>query len=49
MFLKFEHYDLAINEVSHYGFFRGHSPISVGERILNFFALDFKLVLKPEV
>jgi hypothetical protein len=28
MFLKFEHYDLAINEVSHYGFLRGHSSIS---------------------
>jgi hypothetical protein len=24
MFLKFEHYDLAISEVSHYGFLRGH-------------------------
>jgi hypothetical protein len=23
--LKFEHYDLAISEVSHYGFLRGHS------------------------
>jgi hypothetical protein len=22
--LKFEHYDLAISEVSHYGFLRGH-------------------------
>jgi hypothetical protein len=29
MFLKFEHYDLAISEVSHYGFLRGHSSISV--------------------
>jgi hypothetical protein len=28
MFLKFEHYDLAINEVSHYVFLRGHSSIS---------------------
>jgi hypothetical protein len=28
MFLKFEHYDLAINEVSHFGFMRGHSSIS---------------------
>jgi hypothetical protein len=29
MFLKFEHYDdLAINEVSHYEFLRGHSSIS---------------------
>jgi hypothetical protein len=28
MFLKFEHYDLAISEVSHYGFLRGHSSIS---------------------
>jgi hypothetical protein len=28
MFLKFEHYDLAIGEVSHYGFLRGHSSIS---------------------
>jgi hypothetical protein len=27
MFLKFEHYDLAISEVSHYGFLRGHSSI----------------------
>jgi hypothetical protein len=24
----FEHYDLAISEVSHYGFLRGHSSIS---------------------
>jgi hypothetical protein len=28
MFLKFEHYDLAVSEVSHYGFLRGHSSIS---------------------
>jgi hypothetical protein len=28
MFLKFEHYDLAISEVSQYGFLRGHSSIS---------------------
>jgi hypothetical protein len=28
MFLKFGHYDLAISEVSHYEFFRGHSSIS---------------------
>jgi hypothetical protein len=28
MFLKFEHYDLAISEVSHYGFLRGHSSMS---------------------
>jgi hypothetical protein len=28
MFLKFEHYDLAISEVSHYGFLREHSSIS---------------------
>jgi hypothetical protein len=26
--LKFKHYDLAIDEVSHYGFLRGHSSIS---------------------
>jgi hypothetical protein len=26
--LKFEHYDLAINEVSHYGFLRELSSIS---------------------
>jgi hypothetical protein len=26
--LKFEHYDLAISEVSHYGYLRGHSSIS---------------------
>jgi hypothetical protein len=26
--LKFEHSDLAISEVSHYGFLRGHSLIS---------------------
>jgi hypothetical protein len=26
--LKFEHYDLAISEVAHYGFLRGHSSIS---------------------
>jgi hypothetical protein len=29
MFLKFEHYDLAISEVPHYGFLRGHSLISL--------------------
>jgi hypothetical protein len=29
MFLKFKHYDLAINEVSHYGFLRGHSSMSL--------------------
>jgi hypothetical protein len=28
MFLKFKHYILAISEVSHYGFLRGHSSIS---------------------
>jgi hypothetical protein len=28
MFLKFEHSDLAISEVSYYGFLRGHSSIS---------------------
>jgi hypothetical protein len=28
MFLKFEHYDLAISEVSLYGFLREHSSIS---------------------
>jgi hypothetical protein len=28
MFLKFEHYDLAISEVSDYGFLRGHSSIT---------------------
>jgi hypothetical protein len=28
MFLKFEHYDLAISEVSYYGFLREHSSIS---------------------
>jgi hypothetical protein len=28
MFLKFEHCDLGISEVSHYGFLRGHSSIS---------------------
>jgi hypothetical protein len=27
MFLKFEHSDLAISKVSHYGFLRGHSSI----------------------
>jgi hypothetical protein len=27
MFLKFEYYDLAISEVSHYEFLRGHSLI----------------------
>jgi hypothetical protein len=27
MFLKFEHCDLAIREVSHYGFLKGHSSI----------------------
>jgi hypothetical protein len=26
--MKFEHSDLAISEVSHYGFLRGHSSIS---------------------
>jgi hypothetical protein len=29
MFLKFEHYDLAISEDSHYGFLKGHSSISL--------------------
>jgi hypothetical protein len=28
MFLKFEHYELAISEVSHYEYLRGHSSIS---------------------
>jgi hypothetical protein len=28
MFLEFEHYDVAISEVSHYGFLREHSSIS---------------------
>jgi hypothetical protein len=28
MFLNFEHFDLAISKVSHYGFLRGHSSIS---------------------
>jgi hypothetical protein len=28
MFLKFEHYDLAISEISYYGFLREHSSIS---------------------
>jgi hypothetical protein len=28
MFLKFKHYDLAIIEVSHYEFLRGHPSIS---------------------
>jgi hypothetical protein len=28
MFLKFEHYDIAISEVFHYGFLRGHSSIN---------------------
>jgi hypothetical protein len=28
MFLKFEQNDLAISEVSHYGFLRGHSSLS---------------------
>jgi hypothetical protein len=28
MFLKFEHYDLAISEVSHYEFLREHSSIN---------------------
>jgi hypothetical protein len=28
MFLKFEHHDLEISEVSHYGFLRGQSSIS---------------------
>jgi hypothetical protein len=28
MFLKFEHYDLAISEFSHYEFLRGHSSTS---------------------
>jgi hypothetical protein len=28
MSLKFEHYDLATSEVSHYGFLREHSSIS---------------------
>jgi hypothetical protein len=28
MFLKFGHFDLAISEVSHYGFLKEHSSIS---------------------
>jgi hypothetical protein len=28
MFLKFEHYDHTINEVSHYGFLREHFIVS---------------------
>jgi hypothetical protein len=28
MFLKFKYYDVAISEVFHYGFLRGHSSIS---------------------
>jgi hypothetical protein len=28
MFLKFEHYDIAISEVPHYEILRGHSSIS---------------------
>jgi hypothetical protein len=28
MFLNFEHYDLAISEISHYEFLRRHSSIS---------------------
>jgi hypothetical protein len=28
MFLKFEHYDLAISEVSHYGFLRGLNKLT---------------------
>jgi hypothetical protein len=28
LFLKFEYYDLAIREVSHYGFLRGYSSIT---------------------
>jgi hypothetical protein len=27
-FLKFEYYDIAISEVSHYGFLRGHSSVN---------------------
>jgi hypothetical protein len=30
MFLKFEHYDLAISEVSHYGFLRGYFDLKRG-------------------
>jgi hypothetical protein len=28
MFLKFKHYDLAISDVSHYGFLRGNSSMN---------------------
>jgi hypothetical protein len=32
MFFKFEHYDLAISQVSHYGFLRGHSKNKLTKR-----------------
>jgi hypothetical protein len=37
MFLRFEHYDLTINEVSDYGFLRGHSIVSkLKDRMVGF-------------
>jgi hypothetical protein len=38
MFLTFEHSDLAISEVSHYEFLRGHSSISE----LKYLTIGFK-------
>jgi hypothetical protein len=35
MFLKFEHYDLAISDVSHYGFLGGHSKKKVQKNKMN--------------
>jgi hypothetical protein len=35
MFLKFEHYDLAISEVSHCGFLKGHSSNKLTKRSYN--------------
>jgi hypothetical protein len=42
MFLKFEHYDLAISEFSHYGFLRGHSSISELKDSMVGFKKEFK-------
>jgi hypothetical protein len=40
----FEHYDLAINEVSHYGFLRGHSSISELKDPMIGFRKEFKKI-----
>jgi hypothetical protein len=51
MFSKFEHYDLAISEVSHYGFSKGHSSIKLapkGPRVFWCKTTQKYLLLKKE-